>query len=532
MKSRLYLLVCCMVYQWGYCQLVSTSIDSTKKKIGSEFYITLKAIVDSKDKVIFPKDSNFGLLEVLENYKTDTVEKGNKIELSKRYGITQFDAGKYTIPKLPISINQKKYYTDTINLEVVDVKVDTLKQKMYDIKQITKTESKTSWWWYFLGIVFVGVIGYLVYYFVNKKPQNNQTTTIVDKRSPLERAMAELSILDGGHSHDVKKYYSELTDIARRYIENELRIPAMESTTSELLVALQIAADEKKVILSTQTLTDLEKVLRKADLVKFAKSKPDAHEILSDKTTITQTVSHIYEAIPKEKLASAQEEAKLLAEQKALLTKKKKQKTQIIVTAIALLLLLLGFVFSEVLISLKDNILGHPTKELAEGEWVYSEYGNPALKIETPKVLKRVAQQPQNKQSKIPALQKFVYGSLLSDFYIVLSTQKFEAPSNVNLESLAEGIIKDYEKEGARNIIVKSESYDTQLGSKGLKAYGSMTVANALSKEPEKLQYQILLFTQYGGLQAVLITYKDNDDYAKKMVTRIENSIEPLNVIQ
>jgi hypothetical protein len=129
-------------------------------------------------------------------------------------------------------------------------------------------------------------------------------------------------------------------------------------------------------------------------------------------------------------------------------------------------------------------------------------------------------------------LQKFVYGSLLSDFYIVLSTQKFEAPSNVNLESLAEGIIKDYEKEGARNIIVKSESYDTQLGSKGLKAYGSMMVANALSKEPEKLQYQILLFTQYGGLQAVLITYKDNDDYAKKMVTRIENSIEPLNVIQ
>jgi NO-binding membrane sensor protein with MHYT domain len=30
----------------------------------------------------------------------------------------------------------------------------------------------------------------------------------------------------------------------------------------------------------------------------------------------------------------------------------------------------------------KDNIIGHPTKELLEGEWVKSEYGNPGIVIE------------------------------------------------------------------------------------------------------------------------------------------------------
>jgi hypothetical protein len=36
-----------------------------------------------------------------------------------------------------------------------------------------------------------------------------------------------------------------------------------------------------------------------------------------------------------------------------------------------------------------DTIIGHPTKELLEGEWIRSTYGNPGA-IETPKVLKRI----------------------------------------------------------------------------------------------------------------------------------------------
>jgi hypothetical protein len=37
------------------------------------------------------------------------------------------------------------------------------------------------------------------------------------------------------------------------------------------------------------------------------------------------------------------------------------------------------------LIFCKDNVLGHPTKELLEGEWIKSDYGNPGIVIETQK---------------------------------------------------------------------------------------------------------------------------------------------------
>ena len=46
---------------------------------------------------------------------------------------------------------------------------------------------------------------------------------------------------------EVKSYYSELTNIARNYIEEEIEIPAMESTTSELILALRKVANQKKL---------------------------------------------------------------------------------------------------------------------------------------------------------------------------------------------------------------------------------------------------------------------------------------------
>jgi hypothetical protein len=42
----------------------------------------------------------------------------------------------------------------------------------------------------------------------------------------------------------------------------------------------------------------------------------------------------------------------------------------------------------------KDQIIGSETKDLVEGQWVSSEYGNPKMYIETPKVLTRIKARP------------------------------------------------------------------------------------------------------------------------------------------
>ncbi len=141
---------------------VTTTVNVTKNKIGAEFKLTLKTDVDTLSKVKFPEAKNFGALEVIQSYKIDTIKNGARYELIKKYGLTQFDSGKYTIPRIPVMINGKLSFSDSIKVEVNDVKVDTLKQKMYDIKDIAQVESPIGLWWiYILIVLAIAVAGFL-----------------------------------------------------------------------------------------------------------------------------------------------------------------------------------------------------------------------------------------------------------------------------------------------------------------------------------------------------------------------------------
>ena len=116
-------------------------------------------------KVKFPSAKNFGALEVIQSYKMDTIKKNERYELIKKYGLTQFDSGKYTIPSLKVFVNGKPILSDSIMVEVNAVVVDTLKQKMYDIKDIVKAnEGIGDWWKYLLIIALILGIGVLIYW--------------------------------------------------------------------------------------------------------------------------------------------------------------------------------------------------------------------------------------------------------------------------------------------------------------------------------------------------------------------------------
>jgi hypothetical protein len=43
------------------------------------------------------------------------------------------------------------------------------------------------------------------------------------------------------------------------------------------------------------------------------------------------------------------------------------------------------------------------------------------------------------------------------------------------------------------------------------------------------LYYEILLFKQDGGLQEIIVSYREGDEYGKKILERIINSVELKN---
>ncbi len=82
------------------------------------------------------------------------------------------------------------------------------------------------------------------------------------------------------------------------------------------------------------------------------------------------------------------------------------------------------------------------------------------------------------------------------------------------------------EDQGAKDIIVKQEEYDTPNGLKGMKAYGSLSIENPITNKLQKSNYQIITFNHSNAVQQVVVYYQDGDSYAEKLVKRVLESIE------
>ncbi|OYQ36652.1 hypothetical protein CHU92_09515 [Flavobacterium cyanobacteriorum] len=518
---------------WAQQKPLQAAIDSARIKIGSQANLTIKATVDTAATVRFPEGRNFGRLEVLESYPVDTVKKGAIYELVKKYGLTQFDSGRYIIPRLPVVINNKMVYTDSLRLEVKDVKVDTVKQQMFDIKPVIAAPSAFGWLWYIVALLALAALGAGIWWYVKKRKAQPKKEKEVFA-TPIEKATAKLKNLEKKELLQrgaIKDYYSELTDIARIYIEEAIHIPAMESTTSELIDAMRGAVQRRKMRLSQETFEQLERVLRTADMVKFAKSRPMDFEIAEDRDGIEKAIVVIDKSIPQE---TEDEEAlanEILMAQR--LKKKRRKRVIIGVSVSAFILLLAGIFFTGRYI--RDNVLGRPLKDLLDKEWVTSEYGVPPVKIETPEVLKRFKDEKvlNNLPPNVSSYQKFSYEGFVNNLHIVVVTNTFKEPVQIDPEKAVNGELAAFEKNfKARNIVTKMEEFTSDKGFKGMRASGTMTITIPLTGKEAKVFYNILLFTQPTAAQEVIIFHEEGDTDAEKITERILNSVELAKAVQ
>lgn len=507
---------------------VSATIDSTSIRIGDELRYKMKVEADSTQIVVFPEGKTFTPLEVIESYKIDTAKNGNKLGLTKEYALTQFDSGHYTIPRQKVMVGDQIFFTDSLKVEVRDVLVDTTKQKMFEIKPMADVDASFfNWkkyiWWILTPLLIIGLIAFLL--FRRKKRKDAKK----DELPPYEKAMLALKRIDESHlleddSH--KEYYSQLSDTARKYIDEEVYDHAMESTTDELIARLDEEIKSGALQLDKATIEELKNVLKTADMAKFAKSKPDILTARADRNVIEKVINETKSAIPEpteEELLADEEYRKTVAQ--------RKRTKNIILGSLGgfsiIVVTLLIFIAIKGYDLVKDTLLGHPTKELAETEWISSAYGAPPVTISTPKVLIRNVYQMSEEQKQIlKGNETFVYGSLLGNFYVVVSTVQYKQQTKVELDKVVDGVVTTFESQGAKNISVKDEEYETLGGAKGVKVYGSLEVVNPVTKKKQKSNYLMLNFAENGGFQQVTLVYDIEDRYAKDVAERIINSVE------
>ena len=290
-KQLFYLLLFISTIGFAQKPMIKAEIDTTNIRIGEQF--NLQISVGEIQNVIIPKLELKGL-EIIDSTKIDTL----KNSLIRRYILTGFDSGSFYIPQQQIFVKNQAFLTDSLLVNVATIAIDTTKVKKFPIKSI-KSEPFTFddfKIYAYLLIAALAIISFWIYWFVVRKQKENEEEATYKAMPPYEEAIYRLNELDEKllwQNNKIKEYYSELTEIIRGYIERKLKVPALENTTDEVLDMLKDFKDSDAIQTSKETLKKLKELLREADLVKFAKSKPLANEIEEDRKDAEEIISNL-----------------------------------------------------------------------------------------------------------------------------------------------------------------------------------------------------------------------------------------------
>jgi hypothetical protein len=519
---------------WAQSEVeLKAAVDSTQIKIGAQLNYTLQVKADSIAQVIFPEQPIFAPFELLEESLIDTLRTRTHYLYTKRYALIHFDSGNYFIPQQQVLVNGFSKIADLIPVRVNSVIVDTTKQKLFDIKPLFTVEknydvliSRVLW-----GLVFALIILGISYTYLFQKRRKELRER---ELPPFDRAIEELKALESEKptlQDEYKLYYSRLTDVVRRYLEEEAKIDALESTSEELLNKLEMRKDAGTLDLDHATLKSLREVLKTADLVKFAKSMPEYRIANEDRKAVEHVVMETKEALPE----PTEEELREKEAYKEYLAKRRRKEQWIwglsgtgilAVTILVVSMLVYGFY------PVRDTLLMYPTKGLYSGQWVNSQYGTPPLKIETPEVLERIP-------NENDLIQHFSLGTLDSPFYIdlkfdfpKLELKKEETnsdPQQANTEkaqALVNTIISNFESGGAVNILMKNDEVTLPSGVPVAKIFGTLDYPKKGEKDRVRCSFNTLLLTFEEGTIILTMMYEKEDRYASEIEQRIINSIE------
>lgn len=271
---------------------VSGDLDSATITVGEQR--TLSIIVRRTSKkvqlagVTFPtlQQLTQGAIEALES-SIDTLRDadGNIESLVQSVTITSFEAGHHPVDFIVVAVGTGDNAAALAPAEELWLNVaysagaDTTKCEMKG--DVAPLKEPYTFWeiarWVVLALLVAAVVVAVVW--VVKRRSEHKPVIPLPKAKPVpadKRALAELESLrrkELWQKGRIKKYYTDLTDVVRRFLHNMYGISATEMTTRQTLRAFRNIGDW-----SEESNELLRQLLQKADMVKFAKQEPEAHE--------------------------------------------------------------------------------------------------------------------------------------------------------------------------------------------------------------------------------------------------------------
>ena len=263
---------------------ISSRFDTTAIWIGEQTNFTITVEQSDDMYVDFPRlsDTLSANIEILSGSPADTVVTGdNKLRITKSYRVTSFNQGEQYVEALPfvflIDDDQRVINTHRVRLEVLAPEIDG-EAGIYDIKDpfgipIGFIEILP---WLLLVFVIAVLVWLIIRYLSKRKP----IIPLSESHEPSEpahvialRDLKQLKSESLWQQGKIREYYTRLTEIVRIYIERHFGIMAMEQTSDEIIGELHGWNGVDREVVDS-----LRECFYMADLVKFAKARPDEQE--------------------------------------------------------------------------------------------------------------------------------------------------------------------------------------------------------------------------------------------------------------
>jgi len=269
--------------------------------IGDRFVMRVTVDKDLMQQIVFPDLAKAGrgdTVELVSVSPVDTISRdGRRLTIAVDYTMTCFEPGLFGLGRVPLLYGDKNI-TDTLYTDADDAvlmvrgfDIDTLTQTIADIKPVREAPFTFREFLAYLTTLPVllsvaGVLMAVAAVLLWRRYRHSRVADCADDdEPPHERAIRELERLSGEklwQNGRVKEYYTRLSDIIRDYIARRYGLPALETTTPELVDMLRRSDVDRRECDRAGELLGL------ADLVKFARYAPpvERHKELYDEAYI------------------------------------------------------------------------------------------------------------------------------------------------------------------------------------------------------------------------------------------------------
>jgi hypothetical protein len=267
--------------------VLKATVDKQKIFIGQPIQLMLEATVPGNAPLSWPSLDSLPHFEWMEKGKVDSVSKPEGRYYRQYVTVTSFDSGAWAIPRLPFIAGNKKYFTDSVRIEVGFTKFDASKD-YHDIKDIIDVPNPFAKWiaWIVAAVTLLSLA--LVIWLIRKKKLLQLfPTRELPRLSPYEEAMEQLAQLEKQRLPDgglAKEYYTRLNDILRLFIFRQLGIASLSETNEELIGQL------RPLPITPAQFDELAETLHMSDFVKFAKYQPGISDSENDFRVIRSSV--------------------------------------------------------------------------------------------------------------------------------------------------------------------------------------------------------------------------------------------------